>query len=75
MTESSVIGLTVVNGGARNLRKRDDALARLLLDGSSAIVLTSFRTTVLISVFLFVYLYRLSFFCSNCYLFLTIVSS
>jgi hypothetical protein len=62
MTESSVIGLTVVNGGARSLRKRDDALARLLLDGSSAIVLTSFRTTVLISVFLFVYLFVSAFF-------------
>jgi hypothetical protein len=62
MTESSAIGLTVVNGGARSLRKRDDALARLLLDGSSAIVLTSFRTTVLISVFLFVYLFVSAFF-------------
>jgi hypothetical protein len=51
MTESSSIGLTDVNGGARTLRKRDDALALLLLDGSSAIVLTNFRTTVLISVF------------------------
>jgi hypothetical protein len=50
MTESSSIGVTDVNGGARNLRKRDDTLVPLLLDGSSAIVLTNFCTTVLISV-------------------------
>ncbi len=51
MTESSSIGVAAANGGARNLRKRDDTLAILPLDGSSAIVLTNFRTTVLISVF------------------------
>jgi len=79
MTESSSSGLADVNGGARTLRKRDDTLAVLLLYGSSAIVLTNFRTTVLISVFFFVCLFvgilslsfANSFFCSNNYLCLT----
>jgi hypothetical protein len=38
MTESSSIGLTDVNGGARSLRKRDDMLTLVLLDDSSATV-------------------------------------
>ncbi len=51
MTESSSIGLTDVNGGARTLRKREDTFVLLLLDGSSAMVLTNFPTTVFVSVF------------------------
>jgi hypothetical protein len=58
MTESSSIRLIVVNGGARALRKRAERSILLPLDDSSASVLTSFLTTVLISVLMIISIKR-----------------